>query len=60
MLMILMDLDYCEVHGMANDFGISATDLAEEIRSSRFSLPEEKLIAKLPMSSRSRAVLGLN
>ena len=57
LLMILVDLDYCEVHGFANDFGIRTERLLEEMESARSSLPEESLILKLPMSSRSRAAL---
>jgi hypothetical protein len=57
LLMLLVDLDYCAVHGFANDFGIRTERLLAELKSARSSLPEESLILKLPMSSRSRATL---
>lgn len=57
LLMLLMDTDYCELHGVANDFGISARDLTECIRSTKPSPGQEHLLAHLPMSSRFKSLL---
>ncbi|HBL30066.1 MAG TPA: hypothetical protein DD490_24785 [Acidobacteria bacterium] len=60
LLMLVMDLDYFEVHGLANDFDLSATELAEGIRSADPAPALEELLLKLPMNARTRRAICLS
>ena len=59
LLMLLMDQDYFEVHGLANDFDLSAEDLVKRIQSAEAVPSQERLLGRLPMNARTRAALGL-
>lgn len=57
LLMLLMDIDYCELHGLENGFDLSVRDLVELIQSAQPSPQQEQLIAQLPASFRFNELL---
>lgn len=56
-LMALIDIDYCELHGLSNDFGLSSLNIESKIGIAHRVPLLENLIASLPMSQRARAII---